>query len=116
VLRPLTTAALPVGNRKLSYTDATTGVSETLYNDQNWPVLNQSLTKLITGDGSALLALADEYHSMSNADVFTAVNCVDYPPVTAPAALLETSRRSKKAAPFLDDGSPPSQAREACAF
>lgn len=122
VLRPLTTAALPVGNRELSYTDATTGAIQALYSDQLWPLLDLGLNRLIAGDGSLLLSLADLYYQRDadgysgSEDAFTAVRCVDDPPVTDPEVVREADRRYREVAPFLDDGNPPSAARDACAF
>ncbi|HYZ37481.1 MAG TPA: alpha/beta fold hydrolase, partial [Pseudonocardiaceae bacterium] len=59
LLFPLQAAALPVGARKLSYTDATIGTIQALYTDQLWPRLNEGLTELASGNGATLLALAD---------------------------------------------------------
>jgi pimeloyl-ACP methyl ester carboxylesterase len=122
LVRPLTTAALPVGDRKLSYSDASIGTIQGLYTDQLWPVLNRGLTGLAAGDGSTLLRLADLYyqrddHGYSGSqDAFKAVRCVDDPPVTDPAVIWQADRYYRQAAPFLDDGHPPSAARDACAF
>ncbi|MGH3799928.1 MAG: alpha/beta fold hydrolase, partial [Pseudonocardiaceae bacterium] len=91
LLRPLTTAALPVGNRYLSYNDATIGTIQALYSDQLWPVLNRGLTQLVAGDGSTLLTLADIYYQRDqqgysgSQDAFKAIRCLDDPPVTDPA-------------------------------
>ncbi|HET9254225.1 MAG TPA: alpha/beta hydrolase [Pseudonocardiaceae bacterium] len=122
LIRPLIAAPLAVGARKLSYSDATIGTIQALYTDKFWPRLNQGLTELARGNGSTLLALADIYyrrdaHGYSNTqDVFTAVRCVDDPPVTNPAVAREADQRYREAAPFVDDGNPPSAARDACAF
>ncbi|MGH3778572.1 MAG: alpha/beta hydrolase [Pseudonocardiaceae bacterium] len=122
LLRPLTTTAQPIGNRQLSYNDATIGTIQALYSDQFWPVLNRGLTQMINGDGSTLLALADIYYQRDqqgysgSQDAFKAVRCLDDPPVTDPAVVLEADRRYRQVAPFLDDGNPPSAARDACAF
>ncbi|HKR48941.1 MAG TPA: alpha/beta hydrolase [Pseudonocardiaceae bacterium] len=122
LLRPLTTAALPLGNRKLSYNDAIIGTIQALYSDQFWPTLNRGLTQLVAGDGTTLLTLADLYYQRDqqgysgSQDAFKAVRCLDDPPVTDPAVLLEADRRYRQVAPFLDDGNPPSAARDACAF
>ncbi|MDQ3761836.1 MAG: alpha/beta hydrolase [Actinomycetota bacterium] len=121
-LLPLTTAARPVGDRKLSYNDATIGTIQALYSDRLWPALNRGLTELANGDGATLLTLADFYyqrdeHGYSGSqDAFKAVRCLDDPPVTDPVVVLEADRRYREAAPFLDDGQPPSAARDACAF
>jgi pimeloyl-ACP methyl ester carboxylesterase len=122
VLRPLITAPLPLGNRKLSYNDATIGALQALYSDQFWPILNRGLTQLLAGDGSTLLTLADIYHQRDeqgysgSLDAFKAVRCLDDPAVTDPAVILDADRRYREVAPFLDDGNPPSSARDACAF
>lgn len=123
LVRPLINGALKVGNRELSYTDATTGAIQALYSDQLWPLLNQGLNELRKGDGSTLLTLADLYYERNrdgsytgSNDSFTAIRCLDDPPVTDPAVSREADRRYREAAPFLDDGHGPSAARDACAF
>ncbi len=122
LLRPLQAAPLPVGNRLLSYDDAVTGAIQALYSDQLWPVLNQGLQALAAGDGTVLLLLADVYYQRDatgysgSQAAFTAVRCVDDPPIADPAVFLDADRRYREVAPFLDDGNPPSPARDACAF
>ena len=122
LLRPLITAPLPLGNRKLSYNDATIGTIQALYSDQFWPILDRALTELIAGNGSTLLALADIYYQRDtdgysgSLDAFKAIRCLDDPPVSDPAVVQEADRRYREAAPFLDDGNPPSSARDACVF
>jgi len=122
LIAPLATEPADVGQRALSYPDAVTGTIQALYSDQLWPVLNQGLTRLRAGDGAVLLVLADIYYQRDergysgSEDAFTAVRCVDDPPITDPAVFLEADRRYREAAPFLDDGNPPSPARDACAF
>lgn len=121
-LRPLITAPLPVGDRRLSYADATTGTIQAMYTDEYWPYLDQGLTELAAGDGSTLLLLADAYYQRDQSgysgsqDAFIAVRCLDDPPVSDPEVLREADRRYRAAAPFLDDGNPPSSARDVCAF
>jgi len=122
LLLPLTVAARPVGDRKLSYTDATIGTIQALYTDRFWPALNRGLTELANGNGSTLLTLADVYyhrdeHGYSGSqDAFRAVRCLDDRPLTDPAVALEADRRYRAAAPFHNDGHPPSAARDVCAF
>ncbi len=122
LLLPLAAAALPVGVRKLSYPDATIGTIAALYTDRLWPRLNQGLTELTRGDGSTLLALADIYYRRDangysgSQDAFTAVRCVDDRAVTDPVVVRTADLSYREAAPFLNDGNPPSAARDACAF
>ena len=119
---PLIERPLDVKGRKLSYTDATTGVIYALYDDQAWELLDQGLTELAGGNGAVLLYLADSYLGRSGGeystltDAFTAVRCVDEPPLTDRAAAVEADRKAREAAPFLDDGQSPSGALDVCAF
>jgi pimeloyl-ACP methyl ester carboxylesterase len=122
LIAPLAQRPLPVGNRKLSYSDAETAAIQALYSDQLWPLLNQGLNGLRRGDGSMLMALADTYYQRgpngytNSEDAFTAVRCVDDPRLTERATFREADRRYREVAPFLDDGNPPSAARDVCAF
>ncbi|MDQ3886310.1 MAG: alpha/beta hydrolase, partial [Actinomycetota bacterium] len=122
LIRPLISTPLPVGNRILSYSDAVQGTIQALYSDQLWPILDRGLTQLAAGNGRVLLALSDFYYQRdasgysNSQDAFTAVQCVDNPPITDPAVFLEADRRYREVAPFLDDGNPPSPARDVCAF
>jgi pimeloyl-ACP methyl ester carboxylesterase len=108
--------------RRLTYDDATTGAIQALYSQQYWSYLNTGLTELRQGRGRTLMALADVYDgrnsdgSYSNEqDAFTAVRCVDDPPVTDPKVQLEANRRYKQVAPFLDNGRPAVAQLDACA-
>ncbi|GAA2780989.1 alpha/beta hydrolase [Crossiella cryophila] len=84
---PLRTRPLPVGDRKLSADDVTGAVDHLLYSSANWPRLTEALDALKAGDGTDLLAAADEFlgrrpdggYDASQA-ALTAVNCVDSPP------------------------------------
>lgn len=122
LIRPLLQGPLPVGDRVLSYEDAITGTQQALYSDQFWQFLDQGLRDLGEGRGELLLQLADIYLQRSpqgysnSEDAFTAIRCVDTPPVDDPERSREAERRFREAAPFLDDGNPASSARDVCAF
>lgn len=123
---PLIERPIKVKERKLSYTDAITGVIAALYDDELWDLLDQGLDELRGGEGTVLLYLADSYYGRSGGeystltDAFTAIRCVDEPTLTDKAKAREIAReadrRARAAAPFLDDGQPPSGALDACAF
>jgi pimeloyl-ACP methyl ester carboxylesterase len=96
---------------------------QALYQQQLWDPLNKGLTELRDGHGETLMALADVYderdrngHYSTTQDVFTAVRCVDDPRVTDQQAILKAQQQYLQVAPFLDDGQPASDARDACAF
>jgi pimeloyl-ACP methyl ester carboxylesterase len=121
---PLAAAPAPTAEgRPLSQPDAVSATLRALYSPVQWESLRTGLTELAAGRGDTLLALADLYHDRQGdggytnaADVRTAVRCVDDARLTDPAAVAEVDARVRAAAPFLDDGQPPSSARGACAF
>lgn len=122
--RPLVERSVPASQgRRLSYSDATTGTIQALYAESLWPRLNDSLLQLARGRGQILLGLADSYYGRTDdgrysgiTDAFDVVRCVDDPRVTDRARMREADRRYQQAAPFLDNGYPPSGARNPCAF
>jgi hypothetical protein len=124
LVRPLAQHPIDVGDgRKLSYSDATTGAVQALYSKDLWEYLNTGLTELKGNKATTLMLLADSYLERgqdgkysTTQDAFTAIRCVDDPRVTDKTVVLEAQRRYKQVAPFLDDGSAPSSALDACAF
>jgi pimeloyl-ACP methyl ester carboxylesterase len=123
LVNPLLTKPVQVGDgRQLTYDDATTGAIQALYSQQYWTYLNTGLGELKQGSGRTLMALADVYDgrnqdgSYSNEqDAFTAVRCVDDPPVTDPKVQLAAEQQYKQVAPFLNDGRPAVAQADACA-
>jgi pimeloyl-ACP methyl ester carboxylesterase len=120
---PLVERPVPVGDRQLSYNDAITGAIQAMYSEELWSALNSGLAELRAGRGEVLMLLADSYFDRdeqgrygSVTDAFTAIKCVDEPPVTDRAVLDDVARRYKQAAPFLDDGQPAAAALDVCAF
>lgn len=124
LVRPLIDHPLPLrDNRKMTYGDATLGTIQALYSQQLWQPLNAGLNALKSGSGDALMALADIYnerdasgHYTNSQDAFTAIRCVDDPPVTDKAEILDADNRFEQVAPFLDDGRPNGAALDPCAF
>ncbi|GAB3446923.1 alpha/beta hydrolase [Actinophytocola sediminis] len=124
LVRPLADNPIDLADgRPLSYEDATTGTVQALYSEQLWEHLQTGLNELRQHEGATLMSLADLYLERdrdgtytTTQDAFVAIRCVDDPRVTDPAKVREVSRRYKEAAPFLDDGNPPSAARDSCAF
>src|SRR6185312_2159409 len=97
--------------RGLSYSDALVGTILPLYSPNLWRHLTQALTELKNGRGDTMLALADLYmgrdkdgHYNNSTDVRVAVNCVDEPPVTDRAKVVDEDRRVRQAAPFMSYG------------
>ncbi|XGP73655.1 alpha/beta hydrolase [Actinokineospora auranticolor] len=124
LVRPLAKRPVEVGDgRRLSFSDATTGVTQALYSEQLWEPLNTGLNELKQNRARTLMALADLYlergrdgRYTTTQDAFTAVRCVDDKPITDRAVVLEAQQAYKTAAPFLDDGAAATDSLDACAF
>ncbi len=124
LVNPLLSSPVQVGDgRQLWYDDATTGVIQALYSETLWNDLNAGLQQLKQGNGLILMELADNYNGRNNngsysneQDAFTAVRCVDGPPVTDPTTLLAEAQQYRAAAPFLDDGRPAVAEQDACSY
>jgi pimeloyl-ACP methyl ester carboxylesterase len=87
---------LPTGTpRRLTQALAVLGIVFALYDETYWPQLRAALASGLTGDGSALLMLADAYAERlpsgryrTNAnDAIYAVNCLDRPSPQGPAEI-----------------------------
>ncbi|MGD9526184.1 MAG: alpha/beta hydrolase [Pseudonocardia sp.] len=112
--RPLVTAPVPASNgRTLGYNDAVTAVISALYDPRGWPALTDGLADLKSGDGAALLALADAYYELDT-DVLTVVRCADDERITDRAEAAAFSQRLAAAAPFADPGTPVVGALDVC--
>lgn len=97
--------------RGLSYSDAIVGTILPLYSPNLWRHLTQALSELKKGHGDTMLALADLYmgrdadgHYNNSTDVRVAVNCVDEPPITDRAVVVDEDRRAREVAPFMSYG------------
>jgi pimeloyl-ACP methyl ester carboxylesterase len=97
--------------RGLSYSDAIVGTIMALYSPTLWHHLTDGLTELVDNHGDTLLALADMYmrrdphgHYSNATDARVAINCVDQPPVTDRAKVIDEDRRSRELAPFMSFG------------
>ncbi|MET0699601.1 MAG: alpha/beta hydrolase [Mycobacterium sp.] len=110
--------------RGLGYSDAITGTEMALYSPNFWGHLTDGLTELAKGHGDTLLAMADSYlerddhgHYGNADDAETAINCVDYPPITDRAKAIDEDNRLRQVAPFQSYGPPTGDAPlGACAF
>jgi pimeloyl-ACP methyl ester carboxylesterase len=124
LVRPLIDHPLPLlDGRKMTFDDVTLGTIQALYSQKLWQALNTGLNNLRNGRGDTLMALADMYddrdttgHYTNTQDAFTAIRCVDDPPVTDKAKILDANNRFQQVAPFLDDGRPNGAALDSCAF
>ncbi len=110
--------------RGLGYSDALVGTILPLYSPSIWPRLTDGLNELKEGRGDMLLRLSDVYmhrdadgHYDNATDVRVAVNCVDQPPLTDRAKMVEKDRRTREVAPFMSYGEFTGNApMDTCAF
>ena len=125
LVNPLVDKPLPTRDpRGLSYGDALVGTIMALYSPNLWKHLTRGLTEMTEGRGDTMLALADMYMRRdpqgryTNAtDARVAVNCVDQPPITDSAKVVEEDRRLREVAPFMSFGEFTGHApMSACAF
>jgi len=103
--------AMTADPRGLSYGDAIVGTIMALYSPNLWRHLTKGLSELVDGRGDTMLALADMYMRRdaqgryTNAtDARIAVNCVDEPPISDRAKVVEKDRRMREVAPFISYG------------
>ncbi|MBJ7338932.1 MAG: alpha/beta hydrolase [Mycolicibacterium sp.] len=97
--------------RGLGYSDAITGTLLALYSPDIWKHLTTGLSELTHGQGDTLLTMSDAYldrdergHYTNANDALTAINCVDEPPVTDRATVIDEDRRVRQVAPFTSFG------------
>ncbi|MGW3228058.1 alpha/beta hydrolase [Kitasatospora sp. NPDC001095] len=88
LLAGIRAAPLPTtgGGRRLTESQATTGVIQAMYADFLWPELRTALADAEAGDGTGLLKLSDDYYGREADGSYpnlmfanTAVNCLDLP-------------------------------------
>jgi hypothetical protein len=97
-------------HRTLGPGEANIGIAEGLYGGENdgWVALGRALNGAARGDGSALLALSDEYtgrrpggtYDHEN-DAFYAIGCLDSPPPATVAAVQQLAARAARVAPHF---------------
>ncbi|MFI9807320.1 alpha/beta hydrolase [Streptomyces sp. NPDC052301] len=98
LLKRIDTKPLPTSSgRKLTQTLAVTGIVLPLYSESSWPRLTSALNSAESGDGSQLLALADDYNERDSAGHYgtmshsqRVISCLDD---KARPTLAETKKR-----------------------
>ncbi|HEY1420650.1 MAG TPA: alpha/beta hydrolase [Candidatus Dormibacteraeota bacterium] len=109
LMNRLDTTPMAVGNRQLTRTLAMTGLAAALYDQGSWPLLDQALTAVSSGDGRILMYLADSYNGR-NADgtysslfngAFDSTYCLDWPVPLDIAAYDQLAQAYAKASPLF---------------
>lgn len=112
LVNPLVDSTLDTRDpRGLGYTDALVATIMAMYSPNLWRHLTQGLTEMTRGRGDTMLALADMYmrrdaqgHYTNATDARISINCVDQPPITDRAKVVEQDRRLREVAPFMSYG------------
>ncbi len=94
------------GDRQVNQAIAVLAVIFPLYVKEYWPRLEEAVVDALGGNGSRLLALADEYtrrtpsgYQSNSNEVIYAVNCVDRPDITSVAQAKAEEPKFKAASP-----------------
>lgn len=102
---------MAVGDRTLTRPMAQIAVLAELYDPSSWPNLDQMLTEADRGDGTKLLAVADDYNGRgadgqynNGADAISAITCLDQPVPTDVAVYDALGAAYAKASAFFGPG------------
>lgn len=85
------------------------GLITPLYGNESWPALTQALDAAMKGDVSLMLRLADlgadrgpnGKYTSNTAFAFSAINCLDYPTSSDPAAMRAEEQQLREVSPTL---------------
>jgi pimeloyl-ACP methyl ester carboxylesterase len=108
LMQRLDTNPLRVGNRMLTRALAVTGLQWRVFYLQTWPLLESALAQVDQGDGSGLLAAADELNGRNpdgtysnEVDANVAINCLDRPVPTDISVYDQLGPAFAKASPIF---------------
>lgn len=94
----------PDAGRPLGPGEAALGISLALYSQSLWNDLDSALAAALDGDGSELVALADEYIGLGSFEIYFAVNCMDFAwPTGNPDAFFEAAKATAATAPHFGE-------------
>ncbi|MGQ0832260.1 MAG: alpha/beta hydrolase [Microthrixaceae bacterium] len=94
----------PSADRPAGRGEATLAVAVALYSRSMWERLDAALDAALGGDGSKLVALADQYIGIGDFEIYFAVNCMDFAwPTGDPDAILRAAKETAKQSPHLGE-------------
>ena len=94
----------PNADRPAGPGEVNLGIGDALYSKELWPRLDRALSTALAGDGSAMVQLADDYLTISDFDIYFAVNCLDYAwPSGDPDAFLSAAKAAGVASPHFGE-------------
>jgi pimeloyl-ACP methyl ester carboxylesterase len=94
----------PDADRSAGPGEATLGISLALYSQRLWSDLDEALADALDGDGSKLVALADEYIGIGEFEIYFAVNCMDFAwPTGDPEAFFQAAEQTAAESPHFGE-------------
>jgi pimeloyl-ACP methyl ester carboxylesterase len=94
-------APIPAEPRDLGPGELSTGLAMPLYSEVMWPELSDAVADALDGDGSGMVALADEYLGVADFDIYFAVNCLDFEWPEDPQELLDAGAAAAGESPHF---------------
>ena len=94
---------IPSDSRDLGPGELNVGIGMALYSESLWPDLANGIAAALDGDGSGMVALADQYLSIGNFDVYFGVDCLDFEWPDTPEELLADGAAIKDDAPHFGE-------------
>jgi pimeloyl-ACP methyl ester carboxylesterase len=94
-------APIPAGPRDLGPGEMSTGLALPLYSETLWPDLADAVADGLGGDGTGMVALADDYLDGSDFDIYFAVNCLDFEWPEVPDELLAAGAAAAAESPHF---------------
>lgn len=90
----------PDADRPAGPGEVAIGLAQALYSPRSWDRLDRALSDALDGDGSGLVALADDYLRIGDFDVYFAVSCLDLAwPTGDPDAFFAAAEEAARRAP-----------------
>lgn len=96
-------APIAASPRDLGPGELKLGLVLPLYSPSLWPDLEAAVDQGLDGDGSPMVALAEEYLSLANFDVYFAVSCLDFAWPDDPEQLLADAAQAADSAPHFGE-------------
>jgi pimeloyl-ACP methyl ester carboxylesterase len=96
-------AAIPADPRELGPGELSTGLGSPLYSERMWPELSAAVSDALDGDGTGMVALADEYLDVADFDIYFAVNCLDFEWPETPEELLAAGAGAAAESPHFGE-------------
>lgn len=92
-------SGIPGGGRVLGPGEASIGLAMPLYNVGLWPALDEAVAAAGAGDGSGMLALAEQYLRLVDFSAYFAVSCIDATWPTDPGEHLDAASSAATRSP-----------------